>query len=182
MNVYADPKHIATWRRTGRFPEIHADIAAFVAENRRGRRALDLCCSIGILGAQLARHFDFVLGVDEDAGALEEGRTAGIAHDLVELRVGPATLPEFEALLRQHEVDTVVARRCLPEMLGADLDFARDFAEALAAGGVRDLFIEGRKSGKNATHALSNVEAEIAAVAPPLRLLGRRKECAWLAC
>jgi hypothetical protein len=182
-------EHLEAWKRAGAFPAIHTAMAGFVEKRaRHGARILDLCCNHGLLGEQLTSRMpgSFVMGIDGDALALARGRTAGVRLPTQRLRIDPSTYDELEAILRDNQITTVVARRCLPELLGDVMWSAPDFAASLRSAGVTDLFLQGRVPTSSPNNPLHTIDLEVRAVAshfalteqagPLAHLVGNRVE------
>jgi len=161
---FDDQRHLDEWKASGVFPQIHDDIFWLVCARARGRHVLDLACSTGLLAQRLRgnEQFETVHGIDTDMDALLRGTAAGI-KDLTPFRVAREKYRELCDLLEEWRIDVVVARRCLPEILG-DGSWGREFAATLATAGVRDLFIEGRVLSKRSTAPLRHVDLEVRAL------------------
>ena len=181
-------EYVDAYRRTGQFPKIHDDLTSMVSNLAVGRRFLDLCCSTGLLAIRLTVApvaAEFVVGVDRDrealtkAGRLARGNESGIAFPWLEIT--PATLPALRAIMRSYSLNVVVARRCLPELAtSGGRDFVLELAEMFKAGGVKEMFVEGRVVSERSNHALKSVQDEVAALWPAFtlhKLIGR---CAYL--
>lgn len=84
------------------------------------------------------------------------------------MRITPDSLGRLHDFMAEHQVKTVLARRCFPELSGAvDLsDLARTFEMA----GVQVIMLEGRVAGATTKHALGRVQAEVSALAPTYAL------------
>lgn len=155
-------EHLAAWASRGIFPAIHDAIATAVGNLAGGERVLDLCCSFGLLGERLKQHHALdVAGIDGDITAIEQGRAAGISISLHTLKIAPATLADAVDILKAHRTQTIVARRCLPELFGHDADFGREFLAAAKHNGVFELFLEGRVKTLTATNRLASIDDEV---------------------
>lgn len=153
-----------TFKRLGAFPQIHGAIYQLIAEELTGSSVLDLCCSTGLLGERIRTGLKVkVCGVDRDVGALLAGEAAGVAMPVIAMPIVPAAMPGLIAWVKLHGVDTLVARRCFPELFGDDHFFGRLMAAALRGAGVREVFLQGRQPTPGATTTLPTVyrEAEL---------------------
>lgn len=179
---YNDPTHLETWKRSGRYPRIHDDLYRLLCEEALGTRFLDLGCSTGLLAERLQRSVKgaVVLGVDADVAAIAAGTEAGLTVPREVLAVTPDTLETLGERIRTEGLTVLVARRCLPEILGAESAFALAFTQSLLQAGIEEIFVQGRAYSPQAKHALSQVEAEIQALASGYQVRVRRGECAYL--
>jgi hypothetical protein len=107
-----------------------------------------------------------VLGIDADLNATLRGSTAGVTVPFLALRIDPSTYDDLARCMREAEIDTVMARRCLPELLGDVMWSVGDFANALREGGARDVFLQGRVRVPRPINPLHCVEREAAALGP----------------
>lgn len=176
-------EHLDPWRANGAFPAIHNDIFALIIDNLdEDARAVDLCCSLGLLGTRVMMAFPRVevVGIDVDDRARRFAEQHGVPVLIARMHLKPPWT-ELETFLREGRTTAVFARRCLPELLG-DLDAEERplFGQALARAGVRQLFIEGRVDTRRASNALRNVDREIEVLEPTFQLRKRFRECAYL--
>lgn len=164
-------EHLQAWQKTRQFPAIHFAIAGVVSAYCKGDRFLDLCCSFGLLGQRIKHESGaFVMGIDADADAIAKGKAAGIDIPLINMKVLPSTQNDLVQILDVNRINSIVARRALPELFGNDPAFGQDFVNAVADAGVKEFVIEGRAATRNATNALSSIDKEVAL------LSGRYKE------
>lgn len=161
-------EHVDSWRQTGRYPAIHKPIADFVVGRLRGPASLvDLCCSHGLLGDQLLTRLPpgtSVVGVESSLSAIGRARDAGLRHRIERLHVDASTYDELAAVVRRAGATVLIARRCLPEILGAALQTAPDFARALFDAGIREVFLQGRVVVAHPTNPLFSVDKEVEAL------------------
>lgn len=181
-NRYDADVYLAEFSRCGRFPAIHDTIVGLVADRLRGSRVLDLCCSTGLLGERLRRLqvADHVFGVDEDMDAIRKGQQAGVRIEFVRLSVKAATLPDLASLVRSNGITAVVARRCLPELLGGLPELDGPFADTLADAGVCEIFLEGRVVGPRAVNRLKSIDDEVRAMSGRFVPMAHRRACCYL--
>lgn len=178
-------EYVDTWKATGRFPAIHDRITALVREEVSPSEGtvLDLCASTGLLGRRLADCGYTVTAVQEPGPATMTGVAAGVYDpvDLLALRIAPDTVGEFLRHVEDHEVRTIVARRCFPELWEAlsDVEFGV-MARGLVDAGVRRIVLEGRVASHRSTHPLATAAHEVTALAPawrPVRVTGPFAVC-----
>lgn len=74
----------------------------------------------------------------------------------------------------------MIARRCLPEVFGNDLDFGRAFAARIRAAGVTELVIEGRIKSHRSVNALAGIDDEIALMSGEYELCRRYRNVAYM--
>lgn len=182
---YDSQERLDLWARTGRFPSIHDTLAAFVAARvREPRGFLDLCCSTGLLGQRIKSMFPdaAVVGVDADAGAIGRGTCAGVSVPLVLAQIEPGTFQRLGAIMREHGVTVVVARRCLSELFANAPGCGDALSSALQAYGAREMFVEGRMRMARASHPYPHIDAELAELnaTGSWKLVARHRECAYL--
>ncbi len=169
------------WQNTGRFPAIHNDMAHAFSSFARGERALDLCCSFGLLAERIKRMYGAaVVGVDADESALEHGRSAGITVDLLHMAVSADTLPALADLIASRKVSVLLARRCLPELFGGNIALGREFAQLMRDSGIEEVLIEGRVKTKKPRNALASIEDEIELMSGPFSLERRYRNVAYM--
>jgi len=178
-NRFDSIEYLKAFQVSGRFPAIHDDIFALIISEGHGCRFLDLCCSTGLLAQRLMKFGGamFAMGVDGDERAIKAGVEHGVTVPMALLNIGPDTLPELTQIIGANGISAVVARRCLPELLGERPEMDRPFADALAAGGAKEVFIEGRVKTARAVNRLCDVEKEAAAIASRYRVANRRRSC-----
>jgi hypothetical protein len=179
VSRYDAVEYLRAFRDAGRFPAIHNELFALILSEGRGAKFLDLCCSTGLLGERLARFYgaSFVLGVDSDADALAAAREHGVRIQLQEMKISPECMGELGAVIHEHGITSVVARRCLPEIMGPWPEYDRVLAITLADAGVREVFIEGRVKTMRAVNRLSDVEKEAQVLASRYQVSNRRGSC-----
>jgi hypothetical protein len=154
-------EYLFAYRKTGIFPAIHKNIASMALDHVQGRSGLDLCCSHGLLGQQLANRGGYVMaGIDSDFKAVDLAQIY-VDMPVYQIRVDRNNLDKIRNTLYVRDITFIVARRCLPELFGDDLEWGIDFFAAMREYGVRELVLEGRVKTKNATNALHSLEAEI---------------------
>lgn len=175
------PEHLQFWKDTGRFPAIHDDIMHLASSHMRGLTALDLCCSTGLLGQRVAAHLGAeVVGVDGDTRALALGKEAGLDVRLVYQRIDPHDLQPLENLLQQHQIETVLARRCLPELFGQALAAGRTFAQMLHRQQVQEILVEGRMVSPGAVNPLASLAQEVELLGPYYQVRKLHRNVAYL--
>jgi hypothetical protein len=179
---YDSPEYINTFVRTGAYPTIHNKIFELIVDCAKETNFLDLCSSTGLLGHRLVATgvAEKVVGVDSDRRAQCLARDSGITIPMVEMRIGLDTLPELSRLIREHKITGVIARRCLPELLGDRPELDAPFVATLADAGIRQLFLEGRVVSARSTNRLAGIEDEIKVVAGRYQPIVRRKACVYL--
>lgn len=168
------------WRYRQEWPAIHEDLYAFIQENGTSETYCDLCCSTGLLGQRIRMSgLGDVVGVEMDADAIRRKEAAGILFHVLQAFIREDNLDVIASFLAEHQVRTVVARRCIPEILDHG-SWGPALVEAFKEAGVREWFLQGRVPTSQATHPLFSVEKEIAALGPGLRVQRQVGPCAWL--
>lgn len=176
-------QYLDDFRKFGRFPAIHRDMADLVTGCTRARRFLDLACGTGLLGAQVVKRMgieSFCLGVDSNVDYVSRGIGSGVPIQFHVAHVKRSSLTDLHATLVMHRIDAVLARRCVPELWGHDLEGGRSFPAMLHVAGVKEVYLEGRGPAGRLSNALPTVEHEIELFRghfTPLVKLGR---CAYL--
>lgn len=158
---------VDAWKATGAYPRIHDDIFNVAVSELRGVRVLDLCCSTGLLTHRVACALKVnVLGIDGNKAALERGEAAGLLREPVHLQIGRSTITQLLELISARGITAVLARRCMPELFGSDLDLGREFAGGLRDAGVDELVLEGRVATSAAVNPLASIDDEVRLFAP----------------
>lgn len=168
MTRFDAPAYVQTWADTGRYPTIHTAMAEVVTTHTApGEHVLDLGCSTGLLGRQMADRGRVVTALDADERAMMIGREAGVFDGIryFNTRLTPKTMPDVLNWIADHHPTTVMARRIFPELhdaLGtAGLD---EFVERLASLGVQQIVLEGRMPSNRMTHPLCTADREVEAL------------------
>lgn len=176
MSRFSSDEHLTRYLETGVFPDIHRPMVEAVQwACPADARFIDLGACFGLLGAAVLtlRPGAFAIGVERSARAIEDGQRAGVPMQCIRLDVRRETLPDLVALVRRFRVNTILARRVLPELWGEDIEGGRMFAQSMRGAGVRQVIIEGRKAVASARNNLASVELEAAIMRPHYREAGR---------
>ena len=175
------PEYLLQWKQTGKYPAIHNDIFQLASNCMNGLAALDLCCSTGLLAEHISAHHGIpVVGVDADEAALAKARAVGLSVDLQHMRIDSFNLEPLEKLVEQRQIETVLARRCLPELFGHALEAGRAFAQMLHRQQVLEVFVEGRVATKLAVNPLASLAKEVEMFAPHYRVSKTHRNVAYL--
>lgn len=164
---FDDPQLVHRWRSEGQFPAIHRKVFEAASIHAEGA-VLDLCSSTGLLGRRMVDELGFTCcALEGDQRAVSAGIAAGVYNATLPvlcLRITPGSLATLHDWCRGHEVRTVVARRCFPE-LSESVDL-NDLREAFARAGIERIILEGRVASARTTHPLGRVQNEVDALAP----------------
>jgi hypothetical protein len=177
---FNSPAHLDLWQETGQFPAIHANIVAMAKSKLANHRGLDLCCSHGLLGTQLVEIGFDMLGIDDDNTAVTKARYANIPMPIHKFKVTKTNFDRFKSVAAMHKTEFIVARRCLPELFGEDLEFGRYFFKTMRELWVHEIILEGRVKTPNATNQLSSIEREIELLSPYYSLHTKQGNVAYL--
>jgi hypothetical protein len=175
-------EYLDNWRERGEFPAIHDSLFAMIVEHASGKRFADLCGNTGLLAQRILEKLpaDQVVGIEMDRDAVARGRAAGMSYPRLELKVDQTTVGQVEAFLREHAIDTFVARRCLSEVFGYNRTFAPEFCAMLRRLPIRQVFIQGRAPTGKPTHPIPSVYEEISCLESHFRLVEVKGQCAYL--
>jgi hypothetical protein len=177
---YDAQEYLDAFREHVQFPAIHDDIAAVFGEESDAVAVCDLCCNTGLLGERLRRTFNVhVIGIEGDADAVARGTLAGVEFERLVVTIHASTLPDVVAWLAARPVNTIVARRCLSELL-IDPFLRHALPRAFADLGIGELVIQGRAPTPRATHPFPSVAEEIDALDAFYRVSRRVNQCAVL--
>jgi hypothetical protein len=155
-------EYIDNWYQKGHYPAIHSAVVGMARSMLIGNRGVDVCCSHGLLGTQLAKNYGFhMLGVDGDAKAIDLALNRGIPMHIHPMKVTRETMSEFFKVAEAHGATFFIMRRCAPELFGDDLPFGRKFFATAAKQGIKEIILEGRVKTSRATNALATLDAEI---------------------
>ena len=128
----------------------------------KGRKGIDLCCSHGLLGQQLVERGNFqMVGVDGDKKAVKLAHEHKMLMDVFHLAVKKETMAVFIDLIKSQNCTFLIARRCLPELFGNDMEFGIEFFHQMREIGITEVMLEGRVATKNAVNPLFSLNAEI---------------------
>jgi len=177
---FNSPAHLNLWEETGQFPAIHANVVAIAKIKLANYRGIDLCCSHGLLGTQLVEQGFDMLGIDGDNTAITASRVAGVSMPIHKLKVTKKTFEEVKSVIAMHKTEFIVARRCLPELFGEDLEFGQYFFKTMRELWVHEIILEGRVKTPNATNHLSSIEREIELLSPYYSLHTKQGNVAYL--
>jgi hypothetical protein len=156
------PEYINEFSSTGQFPKIHRNIVDMALNHVKGRKGLDLCCSHGLLGQQLMQRGNYVMcGIDGDIKAVQLARDHKIQMEILPLAIKKTTLELIITFIKAQNCSFVVARRCLPELFGDDMEFGIEFFHQMREIGITEVMLEGRVATKNAVNPLFSLNAEI---------------------
>lgn len=160
---FDDEFYLQDYTTNRRFPKIHDDIFNLIANRGQGCSALDLCGNHGMLGQRIIDLLGIpCVVVEGHYPAIVMATNYGTSIPKYLLRVGKDTYPDLAGIIKEHEVDTLVARRCISELFKNVEDPDRFlWVEMLAKSGIKEVFLQGRAPTKLATHPIPNVEAEI---------------------
>lgn len=155
--------HLPAFKASGALPKIHHGIISAVQIAARGRSMLDLGACHGLLSVGIRRALPDarVIGVEADPARVAEAAAAGIGP-MTALKVTRETLPQFRAIVREHGVNVLVARRVISELWPYDFGGGRLFAELLHEEGVAEVFLQGRARRPDASWPLATVDDEAA--------------------
>ena len=176
MTRFNSEDHLARYIEFGEFPSIHRPMVEAVQwACPDDARFLDLGACFGLLGAavQTLRPKAVVIGVERSASAIELAQKYGLPCQLVRMHVSRETVTELAGLIRKFKLNTVIARRVLPELWGGDLEGGRMFAKTLRDAGIRQVLLEGRRPTGAPKSPLSTVELESAMLSPHFKVAGR---------
>lgn len=164
MSRYDCPQYLTTWKRTGKFPDIHDAMFRLVTSEVIPDIGvvLDLGSSTGLLTRRLREAGYQVVSIEASRAAIDAGNKVGTYGDTppVSWKLAPDQMSSLAWWLGLHKVKAVVARRVLPELDDHGIDPAM-VSQALIDGGVRHLFLEGRQPRAGAKHRLGALEREI---------------------
>lgn len=155
-------EYVDTWKATGRYPAIHDDIFHAIQSFMCGKSALDLCCSTGLLGTRVLKKLGVnVIGLDADTKAVDYAKQAGIPIEIINATLARKNMKDLAQLCQTNKIDTLLARRCMPELFGDDLEAGRKFSDLLSLAGIKEIFIEGRISSSRSVNNLSGIKQEV---------------------
>jgi len=155
------PQYLDDWKQ-GKYPSIHKIMFNAVKLYCKSENVLDLCCSTGLLGTQIKEKLNKnVFGIESNATSIALARQYGIPIPIQNMKVVPDSLETFVEYCKVFKIDTIVARRCIPELFGEDYHFGLEFVAAMKAINVKEVFLEGRVKTANATNIFNSIDHEI---------------------
>ena len=158
---YNSLEHLKKWKQTKQYPQIHNKIYTLVENYLTGNSVLDLCCSTGLLGHRVKHHLGIeAIGLDADHKAIVASQEH---HNLkiIPYKIEPQNMSGLFAIISQYKIDTLIARRCIPEIFGENILAGHYFSAMLAKANVKQIFLQGRVLTKNSTHPLKSVACEV---------------------
>lgn len=175
-------ERIDLWRSTGKFPQIHDTLFNYVISRMNGDVVLDLCGSTGLLSRRFISAGIPAVGVEGEKESVEKG-VWGDDQPVKHMWITPDTVWSIADWMKEHKVNTVVARRCISELIPV----FPVLGEVFIAGGAKEMFLEGRQRVAKPTHPCPDIEHEIMpfigewdGCKPTWKLVHRYKECAHL--
>lgn len=200
--AFADLAHVDRYLAEAKFPAIHDDMAEImklVPESER-TGALDLGACHGLLSIRAwMMGWDKVVGVDIDQRSVDifdlHLKECTFDHVKMEQATINVLTPDFERWLmgmRNRGLDTIIARRILPELFVTTFNARKNpdtyksagrmFGQVAHSCGFRRIIIEGRlwKGYWNLKRGnpLYRIDLEMAALGPLWRCEVRYEECA----
>lgn len=155
------PEYLEDWKN-GKYPSIHKIMFNAVKLYGQGNRVLDLCCSTGLLGTQIKERLNkTVMGVESSPTSVDLAKQYRIPIPIQQMKISRDTLEPFITFCNLYNIDTIIARRCIPELFGEDYHFGLDFVAAVRAMGVKEIFLEGRVKTATATNIFNSIDHEI---------------------
>jgi hypothetical protein len=147
-----------------------------------GDVVLDLCGSTGLLSRRFISAGIPAVGVEGEQESVEKG-VWGEDQPVKHMWITPETVWSIADWMKEHKVNTVVARRCISELIPV----FPVLGEVFIAGGAKEMFLEGRQRVAKPTHPCPDIEHEIMpfigeweGCKPTWKLVHRYKECAHL--
>lgn len=151
---YDDPRHVETWQELGVYPAIHRPMVDVALNDLElSAPVLDLCSSTGLLGHRLRGLAGMpVCALEGDRAVVDRSTLAGIysATELpcLQIKLNAGNMPSsLRAWLLEHNVKSVLARRCLME-LSKVLSLA-ELAKVMHRAGVETIVLEGHRPGRD---------------------------------
>jgi SAM-dependent methyltransferase len=175
--------YLHAWHTSGKtmWPTIHRDLFQFIYERVKGKTVADLCCSTGLLAQQIHQRIGLdVIGLDGDEKAIAAAQNYGVTIPLFCQKVTVNVLPKLKNSLQDRGVTVIIARRCLPELIGDTGIPAWTFSEWLADSGIQEVFLEGRIPHKSPSNPLHNIDLECKAMDGHYEVVEKRGRLAYL--
>lgn len=174
--------YLDEYRSSGKFPRIHDTLFNWTISRMRGDTVLDVCGSTGLLARRFIRSGKLAVGVEGEKDSIERG-VWGEDQPVKEMWISPETVWEMSDWMKHHQVTTVVARRCISELIPV----FPVIGEVFISGGAKELFLEGRQRVAKPTHPCPDIDHEIMpfigtweGCKPTWKVIARHKECAHL--
>lgn len=174
-------EYLEKWEKTGQYPKIHNDIAFLFEQYSKGNRVLDLCCSSGLLGERLHRKLGVhAVGIDGDRIAIEKALKFGVSMQIHHLKIKRQSLKDVVQIIENDRLNTIIARRCVPELFADDIEFGYEFAHQMKNIGIKEIFLEGRAKTKSSNNKLNSLNKEVAVFSEYYKLVKTHKNTAYL--
>ena len=178
---YDSIDHLQRYRDHRAYPAIHDPLFRLIFDTSTSSRYLDLCCGTGLLGQRLMDQAGsaFVLGVEASTN-FQLARSHGVSIAVAQFVVGRETLAVLADVISRNEITALIARRCLPEILGGHPSLDVPLVEVLASSGIIEVFVQGRVVSNRSTNRLASVDAEIGVLSSRYRVTTKRGPCCRL--
>lgn len=148
------------FQRRGTFPHAHDKLFDRVQKDAYELKSVcDLGCGNGLLGMRIVRMLGLpCIGIEAESMLIQRARAAGVTMTIKQLRVDLNTLDLFTDMLAAFEVDTIVCRRALGEIIAAPqpaiasnkrrdpTNFPSMFVQAIYNAGVEHVYLQGKES------------------------------------
>lgn len=160
---FSDGQYLKDWANDKSYPKIHDAMFNMIEKYQEGTGFIDLCGNHGMLATRIYENIcENTILVDGDAGALKLGVSYSIPVMAYHLMVTPKNYGKFFMLLSRHDIDTIVARRCISELFTDSSDpMCAVFTNLCRKGGINQVFLQGRAPTKNATHPIPSIKEEM---------------------
>jgi len=175
-------ERIDAWRATGKFPQIHDTLFNYVMSRTNATKILDLCGSTGLLSRRFISAGIPAVGIEGEQDSIERG-VWGEDQPVKHMWITPENVHEVSEWMLEHKVDSVVARRCISELIPVFPVLGTIFIQ----GGAKEMFLEGRQRVAKPTHPCPDIEHEIMPFVgewdgckASWKVVHRFKECAHL--
>jgi len=195
MARFNSTTYVDHYKVTGRFPKIHDNLFNLITETWEGGSFIDVCCSTGLLGQRLIDKLGVMCcGIEGDSRAITAGKQGGVQMTVYQTYIDEKSLANLSRILSDHDVNTVVMRRCVSELFAKGMPlgvgntvqtelkpgFAEKFIDTLLAAGVDEIYLQGRAESASSKHVIPNVEAEIKFFSTHYDVRVKRGQCAYL--
>jgi hypothetical protein len=154
--MYDSEKYLIDFKEKNAYPSIHNEIYNRICMLNHNRPMLDLGCCFGLLAERLNNSGINCIGVEKSIKHINLGRQYGIKS-----KIYNESIDSIDAIIKEYNIELLIARRCLPEAFGNNIENGYLFSKMASQLNVTYIVIEGRVVTKNHVNQLFCLDEEI---------------------
>lgn len=158
--MFNSEKYLIDYKNKGLFPKIHDNIFNSVVSLKLDSNIVDLCCCYGLLAERLNNIGLNTIGIEKNNTYKILSEKYGIKSKIYYLDI-INRMPSIMDIIKNHDIKTVVARRCFPELFSKNFKMGRIFIDLAHQFGVQYIILEGRVFSLKTVNPLGKIADEI---------------------